>query len=240
MYYTTLFYCFLGHIYYNITMSNIVIYHGSDKIIKNPTYHYEQSNKSNDYGLGFYCTRNLDMAKEWANRRTTNGYANKYSFDERGLKILDLTDKTKYNVLHWIAILIHNRNFLEDDLEEYKESFEYLSKYYVDVNKYDVVIGYRADDAYFTFPLMFIRNVLTYEKLEEIYLNGNLGKQYVLISKKAFQHIKYISSIEAESIYHDRFIVRRDKADNSYRALEREERKSKGKRLSDLIGDNHD
>ena len=221
-------------------MSSIVIYHGSDVIVEEPIYHYEGSNEHNDYGLGFYCTRNLDMAKEWANKSTRNGYANKYTFDDRGLKILDLTDKTKYTVLNWIAILVHNREIPDNDRIEFADTLEYLEKYYVDTEQYDVVIGYRADDAYFRFPLMFVRNVLTFEKLEEIYLLGNLGKQYVLISEKSFTRIKYVDAIEAEPIYYERYHRRKDGADNSYRELERLERASKGRRIRDLMRKDND
>lgn len=216
-------------------MSYKIIYHGSEKIIEKPAFHCQGTNKYNDYGLGFYCTQNLDMAKEWANKSTRGGFANKYSFDERDLKILDLTDKNKYSVLNWIAILIHNREIPINDQIEYMDVLSYLQKYYIDTSKYDVVIGYRADDAYFRFPSMFIRNVLTYEKLEEIYLLGNLGKQYVLISKKAFERIKFIDAIKSEPIYFERYSLRTSGADNSYKELERLERCSKGTRVRDLI-----
>ena len=216
-------------------MSYKTIYHGSEIIIEKPIYHYQGSNIHNDYGLGFYCTKNLNMAKEWANRKTRSGFANKYLFDERGLKILDLTDKTKYNVLNWIAILLHNREIPEDDQIEFADVLDYLNKFYINVEAFDVVIGYRADDAYFRFPLMFIRNVLTYEKLEEIYLLGNLGKQYVLISKKAFEKIKFVGAIAVEQIFYERYRNRKDSADNSYRELEIKERQSKGKRVRDLM-----
>ena len=221
-------------------MSYKTIYHGSDVIIEHPKYHYEGSNKHNDYGLGFYCTKNLDMAKEWANRKTKNGFANKYAFDDRGLKILDLTDKTKFSVFNWIAILVHNRELSEEDRLEFDDSLKYLERYYIDPCQYDVVIGFRADDAYFVFPRMFIRNVLTYEKLEEIYLLGNLGQQYVLISEKAFERIKFVEAIPSESIYFERFHRRKDAADNSYRELERLERSSKGTRIRDLIRKEND
>lgn len=216
-------------------MSYKTIYHGSEKVIEKPIYHYPGSNLYNDYGLGFYCSRNLDMAKEWANRKTTNGFANKYHFNDKGLKILDLTDKAKYSVLNWIAILLHYRKVDEEIKLEYQSEFKYIEKFYIDISKYDVVIGYRADDAYFRFPLMFVENVLTYKKLEEIYLNGNLGKQYVLISQKAFNRIKFVTAIPAETIYHDRYITRKDNADNSYRALEIQERQSNNDKIKDLM-----
>lgn len=219
-------------------MSYKVIYHGSESIVEKPIFHYEGSNEHNDYGLGFYCTKNLDMAKEWANKKTTNGFANKYEIDERGLKILNLCDKSKYSVLDWIAILVHNREFDEDVKIEFRDVFEYLEKFYIDVTKYDLVIGYRADDAYFRFPLMFIKNILTYERLEEIYLLGNLGQQYVLISEKAFNKVKFVKAIEAEPLYRERYLKRKDAADNSYKILELEQRLAKGTRVRDMMKNN--
>ena len=225
---------------YNIAMSYRTLYHGSENVVEKPIYHYPLSGVANDYGLGFYCTGNLDMAKEWANRKTRSGYVSKYAFDERGLRILDLCDKSQYSVLNWIAILLHNRVLPETDRLEYGDCIAYLERFYVDVEAYDVVIGYRADDAYFAFPRMFLRNVLTYERLEEIYLLGNLGKQYVLISEKAFSRIKFLEGILSEPIFHDRYCRRKEAADNSYRELEREERTSKGWRLRDLMREEHD
>ena len=221
-------------------MSYKTIYHGSKVIVEKPVYMYHDFNIHNDYGVGFYCTQNLDMAKEWANRTTRNGFANKYYFDERDLKILDLTDKSKYSVLNWIAILIHNREIPEDDQIDFADVLSFLEKYYIDTEQYDVVIGYRADDAYFRFPLMFVRNILTFEKLEEIYLLGNLGKQYVLISEKAFGRIKFVDAISAEPLFFERYHLRKDGADNSYRELERLERASKGTRVRDLMAKDND
>ena len=39
------------------------IYHGSKDIIEKPKYGYGK--RYNDYGLGFYCTDSIEMAKEW-------------------------------------------------------------------------------------------------------------------------------------------------------------------------------
>jgi hypothetical protein len=39
------------------------LYHGSEKIVETPQF--GAGNPRNDYGLGFYCTQNLELAKEW-------------------------------------------------------------------------------------------------------------------------------------------------------------------------------
>lgn len=85
-------------------MSKVILYHGSKDIIEKPIYH--KGKKENDYGFGFYCTENNELAKEWAcSNNESNGFSNKYSVDITNLKILDLTDK-RYSILNWIAILL--------------------------------------------------------------------------------------------------------------------------------------
>ena len=43
-----------------------IIYHGSDHILSKPKFGYGKT--YNDYGVGFYCTENPNMAKEWGFR----------------------------------------------------------------------------------------------------------------------------------------------------------------------------
>ena len=123
-------------------MSKLVIYHGSKDIIEKPYYHGGKA--ENDYGFGFYCTENLDLAKEWScSNNENNGFANKYSIDTTGLKILDLTNK-RYSILNWVAILLKHRTFdLSNEIS--KQAKEYLIKnFYIDVDEYDIVRFTRA------------------------------------------------------------------------------------------------
>lgn len=55
------------------------LYHGSRDIIQQPVFGYGK--KYNDYGLGFYCTEDINMAKEWAATANQNGYANCYELE---------------------------------------------------------------------------------------------------------------------------------------------------------------
>ena len=82
------------------------IYHGSNKIIEKPLFGFGKT--YNDYGLGFYCTENIELAKEWATNEGVDGYANKYEIETDNLTILNLSD---YSILSWLAILLENRVF---------------------------------------------------------------------------------------------------------------------------------
>jgi len=57
----------------------LTIYHGSQLIIKKPVF--GEGNPHNDYGLGFYCTHEIELAKEWACTEENNGHVNQYELD---------------------------------------------------------------------------------------------------------------------------------------------------------------
>lgn len=176
--------------------NELIIYHGSIAIIEKPQYGLGKP--YNDYGLGFYCTESLDLAKEWAVTTTQDGYVNKYALDTSDLKILDLS-KTG-NVLHWITILIKNRVFsIKSDIA--KAGKQYLIDHFsLPIEDYDIVKGYRADDSYFAYANGFLNNTISVRTLKEALRLGNLGEQIVLISKKAFSQITFLGYEKAESI----------------------------------------
>ena len=169
----------------------MIIYHGSKDIIEKPEF--GKGNKKNDYGLGFYCTENVELAKEWAcSNNETNGYANQYEIDLTDYRILDLREE-KYSILNWMALLLKFRTF-DVNTPISAQAKEYiLENFYVDVGEYDVIIGYRADDSYFSFAKDFINNTISVEQLAEDMRLGELGIQIVLKSEKAFDTIKFIS-----------------------------------------------
>ena len=90
---------------------SVRIYHGSENIIETPEY--GKGARHNDYGKGFYCTENVELAKEWACAKQKNGYANIYDMDMSGLKILNL-NSSEYNILNWLAILADNRTYWQN------------------------------------------------------------------------------------------------------------------------------
>ena len=196
-------------------MNNKIIYHGSKNIIQKPYYH--GGKKENDYGYGFYCTENLELAKEWScNNNEENGFVNKYSIDLSDLKILDLTDKN-YSILNWMAILLKNRSFdLASDISIQAKQY-LIENFYIDTEKYDIVIGYRADDSYFSFARDFVNNTIFVRQLNLAMSLGELGKQIVIISEKAFSSLKF-EGFEAVNhlIYYAKRQLRDKKAKEAY------------------------
>lgn len=75
----------------------MLIYHGSEKRIESPVLGL--GNPRNDYGRGFYCTESLELAKELACQKNSDGFANSYELDLSGLKVLDLSAEN-FSILH--------------------------------------------------------------------------------------------------------------------------------------------
>ncbi len=124
-------------------MEKVILYHGSIKIIEKPIF--GEGKLYNDYGQGFYCTKDIELAKEWAFIEGIEGVANKYELNLKDLKILDLSLK-KYSILNWIAILSENR-MVNLSTPVQKEAKDYLIRnFLLDYKDYDIIIGYRADD----------------------------------------------------------------------------------------------
>ena len=170
------------------------LYHGSDHIVEAPTFGLGKP--YNDYGLGFYCTQHPDMAGEWAVGFDHDGFVNEYDFDTNGLKIVDL-DAPEFTTLHWLAVLLANRWFdvrapIANEAREYL-----LANFAVDLSKADVVEGYRADDSYFTFAQDFINGTISYRQLGNAMRLGELGRQVVVKSERAFSRLQFLDAQEA-------------------------------------------
>lgn len=132
-----------------------ILYHGSPEIIKKPVY--GKGKTYNDYGRGFYCTEHLELAKEWACSENIDGYCNQYEIDLSKLKVLNLSE---YTILHWLALLVTYRKIrVSSPIQQ--RSIDWLKKnYLLDLSEYDVIIGYRADDSYFSFATVYKGNII--------------------------------------------------------------------------------
>ena len=193
---------------------SINIYHGSDKIIENPTFGLGR--KNNDFGLGFYCTENEELAKEWAVSSLNDGFCNKYTLDTSYLKILNL-NSSDYTILNWIAVLLKHRLFtIKNPLANRAKKY-LLDNFDINVNAYDLIIGYRADDSYFDYAESFINNGISVGQLASAMRLGKLGEQIVIKSKFAFSNLKYngFAIAEKDKYYSLRKLIN-DEANQMY------------------------
>ena len=188
--------CIFANSRYNDSfMKNLTLYHGSTKVVERPALGI--GNPKNDYGLGFYCTENLELAKEWASAEKSDGFANHYELNLEGLSILHLNTKP-YHILNWLSILLKNRTFVLSQGLPMEARDYLLNNFLPKYEQYDLIIGYRADDSYFAFANAFLNNTISLEQLRKAMMLGNLGEQVVLKSEKAFSQLTFMESIPVD------------------------------------------
>jgi hypothetical protein len=195
----------------------IDIYHGSDHIIEHPIF--GEGKLYNDYGRGFYCTEHPELAKEWACSADSDGYTNHYQLDHSRLSVLNLNGPD-YNILNWLAILLENRKFnVAEGLPQRAKAY-LLENFKVDYKKYDIIIGYRANDSYFSYAGGFVNGTLSLSDLSEAMRLGKLGEQVVLKSKRAFKALTFVEAVKApRQEYFARYKSRDEEARTKYRQI---------------------
>lgn len=194
------------------------IYHGSAYCIGKPVF--GKGRAENDYGLGLYCSEDMELAREWACFEPRDGFANRYQIEMDGLNVLEL-NSPRYSILNWLAILVTNRRIsrlspmMSLGADWLKEHFA------VDVSQADVIIGYRADDSYFQFARAFLSNTISVTTLAKAMKLGELGTQFVVKSERAFDRIEPNGWIAAPGdIYYSRRKARDEKARRLYSEME--------------------
>lgn len=199
----------------------ITIYHGSGQVVQKPVF--GQGRKHNDYGLGFYCTESKDLAKEWAVSSLRDGFSSRYTLDTEFLKILRL-NSPDYTILNWMAILVSNRLFsIKTPVARRAKSY-LIENFGINVNAYDLIIGYRADDSYFDYAETFLNNGITVDQLARAMRLGKLGEQIVIKSEFAFSKIRFEDfEIAERDLWYDRRKSRNDEAERMYQGILEEE-----------------
>ena len=193
------------------------LYHGSRMRVRQPRYGI--GNPYNDYGLGFYCTEQIDLAREWACPHPSDGFVNEYRLDMQGLCVVDLED-ARFGSLNWLAVLLENRQFDTTTPVMQKAKGFMLEHYSVDLEKADVVTGYRADDSYFSFARAFLDNRISLRQLEAALRLGGLGRQVMVKSPRAFAALQFAGASRVDgALWHARRASRDGQARSDYRAL---------------------
>ena len=172
-------------------MDKLALYHGSPVVVERPLL--EKGRLNNDFGRGFYCTEHEELASEWACTSGRGGFVNCYALETGELKVLRV-DALEYPMLSWIALLLEHR-IVRLSAPGMKRGRDWLLAHFAtDLSPYDVVVGYRADDSYFSFARAFLGNSITFAQLSQAMRLGNLGEQYVLRSSFALSKLRFVDA----------------------------------------------
>ena len=209
----------------------ITLYHGSEQLIEEPIFGKGKGN--NDFGLGFYCTESEDLAREWAVSSLRNGFANRYTLDTEYLNVLNL-NSPDFTILNWIAVLVDHRLFSIKTPVARRAKRYLVENFSVNVNAFDVVTGYRADDSYFDYAESFLNNGITVEQLARAMRLEKLGEQIVLKSRFAFSKLHYEGfDVADRETYFCLRKARNDEANRVY--MEMLEEESDGLYIQDIM-----
>lgn len=149
----------------------VTIYHGSKakiKGLKNPEEF--RIGKRKDFGYGFYCTRDLEQADRWANRRGTSGFIYSFYYDEESAK-KDLNVKTFELDDEWLDFIILNRS---KDIK-----FDY-----------DIVEGPMADDEIYNHINDFLDGIMSREEFWGKALFKYPTNQICFLSGRSIKYLK--------------------------------------------------
>lgn len=216
-----------------------VLYHGNDREITAPTF--GEGALSNDYGQGFYLSPDIEMSKKWAWSEYYDGpirYLHQYALDVKELKILNLT---RLDVKCWLSLLcnyrVRNANSEKVNSISRQRALLLAEKFPVEDNRFDVIIGYRADDRFFTYIADFLMGAISLETLEKVMHLGLLGIQVFIKSKKAFNTLYYMRDVDAmvDISYKGKFGFIVDKANSSYYDIKSKQDPTKGTFILSLL-----
>lgn len=210
----------------------LIVYHGSDEIIDNPTHN--GGRHFSDFGLGFYVTTNIEMAKSWASRRNNKPvYVNKYMLNTEGL-----TSLTFDLDLQWLLFIAFNRGLIIN--EEIKIILE---NKYKNINDYDVVIGPTADDRMFDTLSLFFSNSITLEHCLRALNSMDLDIQYNIKSNKGVNAISFTNFIELDELekkYYANEVKEKKKLMNNKMVFIRQKYGKMGKYFDEFGGEDLD
>ena len=171
-----------------------------------------------DYGNGLYTTEDVEAAKEWACQgQYSLAFVYVYELNTSDLTLLDLDEN---NTLSWVSVLIAHRRSKRIRGAALERCDKLIERYGIDVNSYDLIRGYRANDSYFQFTTDFVTDTITLETLMRSIVVGDLGKQVCIKSEKAYQQLgKHVDVIPISGADYERYHSRYQAKDADARSL---------------------
>ena len=122
--------------------------------------------------------------------------------------------------MNWLTILLENRKFNVADGMPQRAKAYLLENFKIDYKGYDIIIGYRANDSYFSYASDFVNGTLSLHDLSEAMRLGKLGEQVVLKSKRAFEALVFVEAIKASrEEYFGKYKSRDEEARDKYRQM---------------------
>lgn len=156
------------------------VYHGSLEIVQCPEI--RKSDRTLDYGYGFYTTTSFDQARDWVIRRirehkVKKGFVNIYEFNQ-----------SAYNQLNTLAFETPNEDWVDFVMKNRTQrGFNH---------NYDVVYGPVANDRVYAAFALFEGGIIDKQELISELKAYKLVDQYLFHTVQALSVITYVGNNE--------------------------------------------
>ena len=158
----------------------MILYHGSNVEVREPKIIV--SNRTLDFGAGFYTTSNKEQAEKWSKtqtlrRRKGTPIVSCYEFNEDKIKNLSVL-KFESPDIEWLRYVTDNRKAI------------YIGR------KYDIVIGPVANDN--TMPVIndYMAGTINEETALILLKPQKLADQFAFLTWKGLSALKYLEGNE--------------------------------------------
>ena len=149
----------------------IKVFHAGYDRIPDPDIH--RGRKNADFGQGFYLSDNYEFASRWVREKAgADIIVNSYELDETGLNIKEFDRDPE-----WFRYVFSNRRSFPDTFPEA-----------------DIIIGPISNDTIYNTLGIVTSGFLSDEDAMKLLSVGPLYRQIVLKSRKAADHLTFISS----------------------------------------------
>ncbi len=158
----------------------MLIYHGSVERVPNPEI--RESNRTLDYGCGFYATTSYEQAERWVRRKMQEnrkgvGFVNVYELNLQSLqtyKCLSFPTPTE----EWVDFVMANR----------------LQKGFT--HDYDIVYGPVANDRVYAAFALYEGHIISKQTLITELKTYKLVDQYLFHTEKSLECITFVEAKE--------------------------------------------
>ena len=209
-----------------------------------------------DYGDAFYCTRDFESAAQWACLRKNIEVSYVYEYDllipsdiSPQASVLDFDD---HDPVYWLSALLQHRvnndDSYQDELRE--RSIAFTEMYPINCDNFDLIFGWRANDRHFAIVRDFLSTLISLETAKQAILLGNLGKQFIVKSERAYTWIlhpdhppkKTTLTGDEYRVWHNGFIAKDSNGRLDYDSMSKKARdmarvqKTRGTSILDVLG----
>ena len=157
----------------------MLLYHGSIELVSNPEIRI--SNRTLDYGFGFYTTSSYKQAEDWVKRKLSDaiqvGVVNVYEFDESYLNKLNTLLFYKPTE-EWVDFVMKDRTDIDFD------------------HGYDIVYGPVANDKVYASFALYEAGIIDKTTLIKDLKTYKLVDQYLFHTAESLKTIKFLEAKE--------------------------------------------